>query len=102
MLLFPSTVDDRGKAIRRILIFDNHPETLRLLQISILNGSKQIRRRSRLRLNHCFSALHILAGLLMGRCGPVAQPYTDCQRFRTAIGRAAKLSPSGPLDGIAT
>ena len=32
MLLYPSTVDDRGKAIRRILIFDNHPETLRLLQ----------------------------------------------------------------------
>jgi hypothetical protein len=23
---------NRGKAIRRILIFDNHPETLRLLQ----------------------------------------------------------------------
>jgi hypothetical protein len=32
MLLYPRTVDDRGKAIRRILIFDNHPETLRLLQ----------------------------------------------------------------------
>ena len=32
MLLYPSTVDDRGKAIRRILIFDNHPETLHLLQ----------------------------------------------------------------------
>ena len=32
MLLYPSTVDDRGKAIRRILIFDDHPETLRLLQ----------------------------------------------------------------------
>ena len=32
MLLYPSTVDNRGKPIRRILIFDNHPETLRLLQ----------------------------------------------------------------------
>jgi hypothetical protein len=32
MLLYPSTVDDRVKAIWRILIFDNHPETLRLLQ----------------------------------------------------------------------
>ena len=32
MLLYPSTVDDHGQTIRRILIFDNHPETLRLLQ----------------------------------------------------------------------
>jgi len=32
MLLYPRTVDNRGKAIRRILIFDNHPDTLRLLQ----------------------------------------------------------------------
>ena len=31
-ILYHSMIDDNGKMIRRILIVDDHPETLRLLQ----------------------------------------------------------------------
>ncbi len=52
----------------RVLIFDNHPETLRLLQNldSERGAIKQIWRRSRLGLNHWFSARDILAGVVGG------------------------------------